>query len=94
MEYKSSRPVPTNIKHGVQVKQTCIQIKYNKNLPIEEANTSPRPTARGPPMFRNFSLGAHIATVDNPVKIDRKLLCKTDVLLNNSSLMFHMLNLK
>ena len=25
-------------------------------------------------MFRNFSLGAHIATVDNPVKIDRKLL--------------------
>jgi hypothetical protein len=36
------------------------------NSPMEEAKTSPNPQARGPPMFKNFSLGAHIATVDKP----------------------------
>ena len=40
------------------------------NSPILEANTSPKPQANGPPMFKNFSLGAHIATVDSPVKVD------------------------
>lgn len=34
--------------------------------PREEANTTPKPTANGPPMFKNFSLGAHMATVDRP----------------------------
>lgn len=33
---------------------------------MEEAKTTPNPTARGPPMLRNFSLGAHMATVDRP----------------------------
>ena len=34
--------------------------------PREEAKTTPKPTASGPPMFRNFSLGAHMATVERP----------------------------
>lgn len=33
---------------------------------MEEAKTTPKPTASGPPILRNFSLGAHIATVDRP----------------------------
>lgn len=32
----------------------------------EEAKTTPRPMARGPPMARNLSLGAHAAIVDKP----------------------------
>lgn len=35
---------------------------------MEEASTSPKPHPRGAPIFRNFSLGAHTATVDNPAK--------------------------
>ena len=33
---------------------------------MEEAKTTPKPTANGPPILRNFSLGAHMATVDSP----------------------------
>lgn len=32
----------------------------------EEANTTPKPIAKGPPIYRNLSLGAQTATVDNP----------------------------
>ena len=35
-------------------------------LPSEDTKTRPRPTPRGAPMFRNFSLGAHMATVERP----------------------------
>ena len=31
------------------------------NVPIEETNTTPRPSARGPPHLRYLSLGAHAA---------------------------------
>ena len=37
------------------------------NSPIEATKTAPNPAPRTPPMFRNFSLGAHTATVDRPV---------------------------
>lgn len=37
--------------------------------PSEDAKTRPRPTPRGAPMFRNFSLGAHMATVERPPTI-------------------------
>ena len=37
--------------------------------PREDAKTRPRPTPRGAPMFRNFSLGAHMATVERPPTI-------------------------
>ena len=30
--------------------------------------TTPNPMARGPPMCKNFSLGAHTATADKPDK--------------------------
>lgn len=33
---------------------------------IDDANTTPSPMASGPPMYRNWSLGAHTATVDRP----------------------------
>lgn len=36
------------------------------HLPSEETKTTPSPIARGPPMFRNFSLGAHMARADKP----------------------------
>lgn len=32
----------------------------------DEAKTTPNPIARGPPIYKNFSDGAHTATVDNP----------------------------
>jgi len=38
-------------------------------LPKEAANTAPRPMAKGPPMVRNFSLGAQTATVERPPTI-------------------------
>lgn len=38
-------------------------------VPIDDAKTKPKPMPSGPPMFRNFSLGAHMATVDNPPTI-------------------------
>jgi hypothetical protein len=40
---------------------------YRDNpLPIDAARTMPRPMARGPPMYRNFSLGAHTASIERP----------------------------
>merc|ERR1712012_57139 len=36
---------------------------------ILDAKTTPNPIARGPPMYRNLSLGAVRATVDNPPTI-------------------------
>ena len=33
---------------------------------MEAQKTTPNPMARGPPILRNFSLGAHTATVDRP----------------------------
>uniref|UniRef100_A0A8D8RW64 Uncharacterized protein n=1 Tax=Cacopsylla melanoneura TaxID=428564 RepID=A0A8D8RW64_9HEMI len=36
---------------------------------MDEANTTPSPIARGPPIVRNLSLGAHAATVLNPPTI-------------------------
>lgn len=38
----------------------------HSGLPREDTKTTPRPTPRGAPMFRNFSLGAHMATVERP----------------------------
>ena len=38
-------------------------------VPILEANTTPKPIANGPPMYKNFSLGAQRATVDSPPTI-------------------------
>lgn len=38
----------------------------HSRLPREDAKTRPRPTPSGAPMFRNFSLGAHMATVERP----------------------------
>lgn len=35
-------------------------------LPILEANTRPKPQARGPPILRNFSFGAQTAIADRP----------------------------
>ena len=36
--------------------------------------TTPKPQARGPPIFKNFSLGAHMARVDSPVNTLIKLI--------------------
>jgi len=36
---------------------------------MDAAKTAPKPIAKGPPMFKNFSLGAHTATVDKPPTI-------------------------
>ncbi len=36
------------------------------NSPTDDMKTTPNPMARGPPMFKNFSLGAQIASVDRP----------------------------
>ena len=33
---------------------------------IEDIKTTPNPMAKGPPMYKNLSLGAVIAIVDNP----------------------------
>jgi hypothetical protein len=33
---------------------------------MDAAKTTPNPMASGPAMFKNFSLGAQTATVDNP----------------------------
>lgn len=38
-------------------------------LPSEAAKTAPKPMANGPPMLRNFSLGAQTATVESPPTI-------------------------
>lgn len=38
----------------------------HSSLPREDTKTTPKPTPRGAPMFRNFSLGAHMATVERP----------------------------
>lgn len=46
-----------------------INVTFINILPIEEANTTPNPMARGPPIVKNLSLGAHTATVDNPPTI-------------------------
>ena len=35
---------------------------------MEDASTTPIPIARGPPMYKNFSLGAHTANVESPEK--------------------------
>ena len=37
-----------------------------KNIPNDDTKTTPNPAASGPPMFKNFSLGADIATKDKP----------------------------
>ena len=42
---------------------------FYKNIPRDAANTTPSPHAKGPPMYRNFSLGAHAATVESPKKL-------------------------
>lgn len=39
---------------------------FNANLPRLETSITPKPQARGAPMFKNFSLGAVIARADNP----------------------------
>ena len=39
------------------------------SLPMDAAKTAPKPIANGPPIFKNFSLGAHTATVDKPPTI-------------------------
>ena len=36
------------------------------DIPMEAQKTTPKPMARGPPMLRNFSLGAQTATVERP----------------------------
>ena len=36
-------------------------------LPTDEAKTKPRPTAKGPPIFKNFSEGAVTAMADKPI---------------------------
>ena len=36
---------------------------------IEDMNTTPKPMAKGPPMYKNLSLGAVTATVDRPPTI-------------------------
>ena len=41
------------------------------DIPNEDAKTTPKPMANGPPMDKNFSLGAQAATVDKPWKIIR-----------------------
>lgn len=41
-------------------------LRSEEHRPSDEAKTTPKPTASGPPMFRNFSLGAHMATVERP----------------------------
>jgi len=40
--------------------------KCKNLLPKDAANTAPKPIAKGPPMLRNFSLGAQTATVESP----------------------------
>ena len=42
------------------------QASKHSGLPSEDTKTTPRPTPRGAPMFKNFSLGAHMATVERP----------------------------
>ena len=38
-------------------------------LPRLAQKTTPRPMARGPPQFKNLSLGAHMAVVERPPTI-------------------------
>ena len=38
-------------------------------LPRDAAKTAPKPMAKGPPMFKNLSLGAQTATADRPPTI-------------------------
>lgn len=37
--------------------------------PMEAAKTPPNPIAKGPPMYKNLSLGAQTATVERPPTI-------------------------
>lgn len=46
------------------------------SLPMDAAKTAPKPIAKGPPMFKNFSLGAQTATVDRPPTIPAVYLNK------------------
>ena len=51
--------------------------------PIEAANTPPNPMARGPPMYKNLSLGAQTATVDRPPTIPAVYLKLTTRVIKN-----------
>lgn len=57
-----------SIEYNATIIYTDIHVLRGSNhLPREDTKTTPSPIARGPPMFRNFSLGAHMARADKPV---------------------------
>ena len=44
----------------------CYKLIQAFHSPSDDMKTTPSPIAKGPPMFKNFSLGAQIAKVDKP----------------------------
>jgi len=46
--------------------KSVLEIYLNGYLPRDDAKTTPKPIANGPPILRNLSLGAQTATADSP----------------------------
>lgn len=79
---KSNKP-PYN---DIEYKPAPRAVVAGKNIdPSDDAKTTPKPIANGPPMYMKRSLGAQAATVDKPPTIPAVYLSKLKDTLNTYS---------